>query len=74
VKNEAHALYDTGSYGPTFGSNEQQHDLHLNLDVLANCHSVLGGCYKCPSGVYPQNFLAGTESFWKIDDVVVYKV
>jgi hypothetical protein len=60
-----HAIYDTSSYGPTFGGG---HDWKVDSNMYSgysNAHSYTGSGYS-------DSWLAGSYSSWRVSDMEVY--
>ena len=73
---EANAMYDVGSYGPTFGAN---HDFMIanKAEAAASSYSNPGNAFECPSdfvtaGTCASHF-AGSRNF-VVSDYAVYVI
>ena len=60
-------------FSPGFGETDNA-DLFIAFKNLKNSYSRLDNVYKCPKGYRPNEFLAGKQNDWKIEDVEVYAV
>ena len=73
-RNQQYAMYDSSSYGPTFGGG---HDIYISDNALSsNSYTYCGSTYSVPSGYSTGycGFFTGGQYFTPTDIEVFYEI
>ena len=77
-QNQEYGIYGCSNYGPTFGSNNEEHDIYISGNGSSNAGSYTncGGTYSVPSGYSAGicGFFTGGHHFTPTDIEVFYEI